>query len=90
MPLPKEDTTPPVTNTYLVMSFGLGRAAGQRDFGLVVKRDYIDRPLQPCGSDGRPAVAIIEGNWPSWSGRCAGRGSQTIFSLGWAILRIGS
>jgi hypothetical protein len=43
MPLPSEDTTPPVTNTYLVMSFGLA-AQQQRSFGLVVKRDYIDRP----------------------------------------------
>src|SRR6185295_8886725 len=52
MPLPKEDTTPPVTNTYLVMSFGL-RAPQQRNFGLVVKRDYIDRPFAPF-STARP------------------------------------
>src|ERR1700712_5726048 len=57
MPLPSEDTTPPVTKTNLVMSVGLcveGRGApvgGGRAHGrnaMVVKRDYTGgRAMSP-------------------------------------------
>jgi hypothetical protein len=40
MPLPSEDTTPPVTKTNLVIAFGSRTWAN----AVVVKRDYIDAP----------------------------------------------
>jgi hypothetical protein len=59
MPLPNDDTTPPVTNTYLVMSFGPA-APLQRTLGLVVKRDYIDRPFPPLCQPARARTPPVE------------------------------
>jgi hypothetical protein len=43
------------------MSFGLG--AQRRVFGLVVKRDYIDRPFEPF--PGAAALARRASHWPA-------------------------
>src|SRR5213596_1515651 len=57
MPLPSEDTTPPVTKTNLVMSLGTclreprhsgGRGAALGMNALVVKRDYTGVHDSPC------------------------------------------
>src|SRR5688572_15956252 len=58
IPLPREDTTPPVTKTNLVMS---GREVRSRE---VVKRDYKERPRpgarqgQECAEMPIPSPAI--------------------------------
>src|SRR5690349_21475981 len=63
MPLPSEDTTPPVTKTNLVMeraSVLQGPGVGRTD-ALVVKRDYTGRLRRPPDAPGCPRAGLGHG-----------------------------
>src|SRR5690606_6626955 len=74
MPLPREDTTPPVTNTYLVIVYIHARddrtGAGNLDYSREPTACFAWKPifwgLTPCGV--RPQRRMLErwGSDPAW------------------------